>query len=451
MQGIVLCGGTGKRMWPYNHYWQKCCLPVGNVPNILRIVRQLRQNGVSPITLFAGYQSVHLRYLLRNEKDISILESEEHKLGDDIASLAKNGPAVLWYGDIFLEDGTVQEFLGQHTASSRVLLKNLEDGDFAQDHICAFAENSIVKSFWGHPRAHYANAKVAGIFVLEETVLSYAAQTSNTFFKVPVGGMPPIGFFLEQGLQTALEDGYTFQAVFIDGAYADMDFPWDILTANQLFCRHVVGKLTKSVLAQDAKVEKSARLEGYVMVGAGSVIGERVVIRGNCIIGEESILENGAVIGKNCIIGSHTLVRDYCKIADESVIGNNNKIGFSAEVAGVTFDGAAMVHNCEVYGVVGRSTDIAAGCTMAILRFDDMPGAQKAPVKTYQGINTNAIFLGDHSRTGIGNLFVPGVRIGANSTLGPGLVVNKDIPDNKMVLVKQETAETEWDPQRYGW
>lgn len=450
MQGIILCGGAGKRMWPYNRYWQKCCLPVGNVPVLLRLVGQLRQNGVGPITLVVGHNSAQVRHLARHEDGLAIVEADERALGGCLAALAEDGQACLCYGDVWLDDKDVAAFLNGAGAENRVLVKELA-GDAPQDHICAQVDGGRVRGFWGHPRGSYANARVVGLFVLQPPVLRGASCAPDTFLQVPVGGMPPLGFFLEQCLQTALEDGHPMAAFYLQGPCARLVHPWDILAANTLYCRHVVGGLAQSRIDDTARIAESARLEGHLVLGAGSVIGENVLVRGNCVIGAGTAIENGAVIGANCVIGSHTAVRDYCKIGDNTVIGSHNKVGFSAEVAGVTLDGACMVHGCEVYGVVGRSTDIAAGCTMAILRFDDGPTAVKAPVKPCRGPYTNGVFLGDHCRTGVGNLFAPGVRVGANSALGPGLLVDRDIPENKLVLVKQQTVEADWGPERYGW
>jgi bifunctional UDP-N-acetylglucosamine pyrophosphorylase/glucosamine-1-phosphate N-acetyltransferase len=104
-----------------------------------------------------------------------------------------------------------------------------------------------------------------------------------------------------------------------------------------------------------------------------------------------------------------------------------------------------------MYGVIGRSTDISAGCQAGSLRFDDLETTHTVLGRKYKGKNTNGIFIGDYTRTGIGNLFFPGVKIGCNTALGPGLIISKDIAENKLVMVDQQTNETDWNNSRYGW
>jgi bifunctional UDP-N-acetylglucosamine pyrophosphorylase/glucosamine-1-phosphate N-acetyltransferase len=54
-------------------------------------------------------------------------------------------------------------------------------------------------------------------------------------------------------------------------------------------------------------------------------------------------------------------------------------------------------------------------------------------------------------RTGVNVITQPGVKIGAYSCVGPGIVVYTDVPSRKLLLLKQEIVERDWGPERYGW
>lgn len=422
------------------------------MPNILRVIEQLRQLGIEQISLLAGKGEQSLCHLLREEKALEIVGVAPEKLGEAIVAAAAGDDALVYYGDVCASIEDVAQLLEAFgSGENAALLTAFDETIHPQDAIGAMEIDGSISRFIGHPRPHYANARVGGIFALRREVVAYAAVAAGTFLEVPVGGMPPLGYFFEQCLQTAMEDGHVVKGVYTRHPYTDMDFPWDILAANIGHCRSRVAAISSNHLAPGATISDKATIKGFVHLGKNSHIGDRVVIQGNCVVGDNTVIDNGAIIGKNCVIGDSCMVQDYCKISDESVIGHRNKIGFSAEIAGVTFENVAMVHGCEIFGVVGRNTDIAAGCAMAIMRFDDMENPNKVGGKRYSGNHTNGVFLGDFLRTGIGNLFAPGVKVGCNSALGPGLIVNKDVPNNTLVMPKQEVQETTWGPERYGW
>ena len=453
MKAIIMSGGSGSKISPYHRFWQKSCLPIGNEPNILRIINQLKSAGIEDIAVVVDYMEEQVRYVTRKCGDIEIIKAQTGKIAETLESICEGQEDILvYYGDIYLHDNDFSAFLKSYREKGNtVLLKNLDEKYKGTDYICADYKDDKVKQFYGHPRGNYGNAKVGGCFAINGEISSYFKYNPNIFLNVCVGQMPPHEFFLEQILNTAIEDGIVFHGVFTRHNYVDIDFPWDIMIANQYCCEDECIKLTKNVIGEGATISEKAELRGFIKIGKNSVIGDRVVIEGNCIIGDNTVIDNGAIIGANSIIGNNTFVKDYCKLSANTVIGNHNRIGFTSEITGVTFDHVSATHQCEVYGVVGRQTDIAAGCIMGILRFDDLETEIKAPVKKYSGKYTNGIFLGDYMRTGIGNLFAPGVRVGSNSCLGPGLVVNKDVPENKMLLVKQEVIEIDWSSERYGW
>lgn len=51
--------------------------------------------------------------------------------------------------------------------------------------------------------------------------------------------------------------------------------------------------------------------------------------------------------------------------------------------------------------------------------------------------------IGDNVKTGIKSIFMPGVKVGMNSWIGPNFMVERDLPPNAMAFLKQkgETIE----------
>jgi bifunctional UDP-N-acetylglucosamine pyrophosphorylase/glucosamine-1-phosphate N-acetyltransferase len=49
--------------------------------------------------------------------------------------------------------------------------------------------------------------------------------------------------------------------------------------------------------------------------------------------------------------------------------------------------------------------------------------------------------LGDDVKAGINVLFMPGVKVGCNSWVGPNVVVQRDVAADTVVLLKQNLEE----------
>lgn len=46
---------------------------------------------------------------------------------------------------------------------------------------------------------------------------------------------------------------------------------------------------------------------------------------------------------------------------------------------------------------------------------------------------------------------MPGVKAGAYSFVGPGVLLCEGLPDGKIVLARQELSVRDWGRERFGW
>jgi len=51
------------------------------------------------------------------------------------------------------------------------------------------------------------------------------------------------------------------------------------------------------------------------------------------------------------------------------------------------------------------------------------------------------VILGDRVKTGINALFMPGVKVGNDSWIGPNVIAYRDVPPDTVLLLKQETEQ----------
>lgn len=452
MQGIILAAGKGKKIWPYSDHWQKSAMPVANVPNVLRLVNLLESLRINKITVVVGYKNQQVRYALRGKK----VEYIEAPLEGTALALhaALEEESLIVYGDMVLHRSDIEKVIEKHreTQCPTALFSSFSRHERSIDWICYNVKGEKITAIYGHPRDHYVNGRMGGVYILDEKIKPYLEQNPGYMKNINVGGMPPDEAMLEQSLQMMIEDGKTLIGVEADHPLIDIDKPWHLMEANEEVILQEVACLEQDNINPTAKIHPSAIIEGKLAMGRNSYIGKNVMIKGNTVIGDNTTIDYGAIIEGNVVIGNNTSIKDYCKILPFTTIGNKNRIGYNAEFQGITLEGVSMTHGSEMYGIAGEYTDIAAGCIAGILRFDDSLNSPKVMGKVELGSKyTNGIFIGDHCRTGIANIFMPGVMIGKNSVLSPGAIISKNVPTGTLLVVEQMQTYKSWGPERYGW
>ncbi len=291
--------------------------------------------------------------------------------------------------------------------------------------------------------------RLCGVFALNREILPLLESNPGLMRRVPVGGMPPP----EPDLAQSINDcDFEVAAVRAVDFVVDIDKPWHILEANSRMAAHLAESMTENRIHPTARIHDGAELSGFVELGENSVIGNRVVAAGNIIAGPNTKIVNGPIFQGHATIGQDTRVSDYSLVDRNAAIGNGCVVGHGAEIDGTVFDGAYLYHYCEISGLVGASVDIGAATVCGTLRFDDdraehiVKGRRERPLT-----EANATYFGDYSRTGVNVITMPGVKIGAYSCVGAGIVVYEDIPSRTLRLLKQETIDRTWGPERYGW
>lgn len=457
---IILSAGEGTKIWPYNEYWPKAALAIGGIPNIVRLTDQLNELGFERILVVTSYLERRIRYLIEGKKGVEVVSIHSPKGTADslekVIEQIKDDNVMIIYGDVVVTGSILTGMMNRFGAESLdgLLLAKPIGTERSQDWFCVnTSAQGKVKQIYGHPRPHYVDHRLMGIYVLRTADLRDSLHKNPGFMlSVNVGAMPQQEAELEQSLQLLVEQGKNIYIFSTEDGVVDIDKPWHIMEANQMIIENEVGTAASSHIPSSTSIHSSADILGNVILGENVKIGKNVCIKGNAVIGDGTIIDNGAVIEQNVIIGYRCTIENYCKIGSFSVIGNHNCIGHCAEFQGVTFDNVSFTHYGEVYGVVGSSTDIAAGVTVGVLRFDDLNQLHKINGRMETPYHFgNAVYIGDYSRTGINSQYMPGVKVGCNSAIGPSVIVQEDIPSNTLVYVEQTLIKKEWGPSRYGW
>lgn len=459
---IILAAGKGKKMWPYNDYWPKAALPVANQGNIVHLVNHLKSLSFDRIIIVTSYLGRRIKSLVCDFEgvetiELSVTEGTADSL-EKVVSLVNDEHLLIMYGDIFITLERLTSFVDAYqkelnTVDTLILSKPITN-EFAPDWFgISKGTGNSVQNIYGHPRPHYVQERLIGVFALSTKALKRMLHHNPGFMKnVPTGVMPQHEMEFEQSLQWLVEEGYTVSSYPLTDGVIDIDKPWHLMQANQLALSVMTNKLQHNDIPETCNIHPTADIQGCIKLGEHVEIGKYVTIKGNAIIGDHTKIENGVTIEGNVVIGSHCRIENFCRIGPDSVIGSKNRIGHCAEFSGITFDNVSFIHFGEVFGIIGESTDIAAGVTVGITRFDDLPQTQK--VNGRREIPEkfgNAVYFGDFTRTGILSLYMPGTKVGSNCVIGSGVAVEKDIPSKTLLYAQQTLIEKGWDTHRYGW
>ncbi len=201
-----------------------------------------------------------------------------------------------------------------------------------------------------------------------------------------------------------------------NGYWQPIKFPWHILRVMEHFLDR-----------QEAKIDRSAKISKTAVVGDNVYIGKGVKVM------EHAVIHGPAYIGDGCVIANNSLVRG-------SMLGDNSVVGFSTEVARSYLNHDVWTHTNYVGdSVVDHNVSFGAGTVLGNLRFDEEN--VKVNIKNAKedtGTPKFGAIIGSGVRFGINASTNPGVKIGRNSFVGGNVLVEKDLPGDKMVLLDQK-------------
>ena len=450
---IILAAGNGTKCWPYSPTRNKSCIPIANKPVLQWTIKSLRNNGINNIIVVTGYRKEQIAYAV--EKNVTLVEQRAGK-GTVPAllsawDLVEEKKCLVLYGDVLFTEENIKALLDNSENSvASALLQPLEN-EKPSDWLCAQVAEDNIDYVLGHPRGDVSH-RFAGAFVLDKKFQTYLQNNPGRMQAIQVAMMSPDEAHIEDSIQMAIDDGLEIKAVNTVNPIVDIDKPWHILEANEVWLKYSSSKLEKSVIGKNSKISDGAFIEGKMVVGDNCLIGPGVYIEGDLWLGDDSKIVQGAIVEPMVTIGKNTIVRRYCQIESCTSIGDDGFVGHGAEVAGVFFKRAWAYHYGEYWGVIGESSDLGAATVCGNLRFDDMEATHK--IKGRREVpksNANAAYIGDYVRTGVNAILMLGVKVGPYSVLGAGAIIQNDVPDKSLIYAKQDIVKKEWGPEKYGW
>jgi bifunctional UDP-N-acetylglucosamine pyrophosphorylase/glucosamine-1-phosphate N-acetyltransferase len=112
---------------------------------------------------------------------------------------------------------------------------------------------------------------------------------------------------------------------------------------------------------------------------------------------------------------------------------------FSIVKRSVIMDHTNVPHlNYVADSLIGSNCNLGAGTVTANLRFDERSVKVRIKGKKVDsGRRKLGVIMGDNCKTGINVSLMPGVKVGPNSVVGPGVVLYEDLAPGRSIFVKR--------------
>ena len=225
MKAIILAGGKGTRLAPYTKILPKPLMPIGDMPILEVIIRQLKCAGVTEVTLAVGHLSELFRAFFNNgEKlDLKINYSYEETPLGTAGPLALIGGLedtfLVANGDVLttLDVGDLIRFHKENKAAATIAVHARQVNiDFG---VIEWNKSPWISDYIEKPTYDFMVSM--GLYIFEPAVLNYIPK--DQYFDFP----DLILKLLESGEKVA---GYRY-----DGYWQDLGRPDDYESAAQDF------------------------------------------------------------------------------------------------------------------------------------------------------------------------------------------------------------------------
>ena len=217
--------------------------------------------------------------------------------------------------------------------------------------------------------------------------------------------------------ELTISELYSLEETIAKDIFENVTYPWEVLpkikdfivALGNLLPAEKYEKIDEDIwVAKNAKIAKSAFINGPAIIDEEAEVRHCAFIRGNAIVGKGAVVGNSTEL-KNVILFNKVQVPHYNYVGD-SVLGFKSHMGAGSITSNVKSDKTLVC----VY-------------------------ANGASIET--GLKKFGAMLGDHVEVGCNSVLNPGTVIGKNTNIYPTSMVRGFIPANHIYKCKTEIAE----------
>lgn len=405
---VLLAAGIGKRFWPF--VTDKSLFPLFGEPIIVHNLRKLTDVGLTNVIVVTNpVNDEYIRSVSLPSLTIqTVVQKMPGGMGDALLTAAphiQGKPIVVMNAEDIVESSLYQSISdGTHADEAFVVGKHMDeyfDGGYLQ-----LSQNKLHR------------------IVEKPGIGREPSQLINLVFHFFPNADPFID--LVRGMKTTHDDHYelaldryakehSVSVISYEGYWSPLKYPWHVLDIHTYFMR----KNFKPGKGRNVQIRNNVSIEGAVVIGSNVKIFENTKIVGPVYIGD------------NTIIGNNNIIR-------ESFIGENCVTGFNTDITRSYIGDSSWFHSNYIGdSILEGDISMGSGSVLANLRLDEgeiwsfVKGTRLNTHKTKLGA-----MIGKHVRIGVNTSIMPGIKIGPNSFVGAGIVLDRDLSDGSFCAAK---------------
>ncbi len=402
MKALVLAAGLGSRLNPITMTRPKHLITIAGKSILERILENIAKLGIKEVGIVVHHYANKVKERIGDGSrwglNIEYIYQPVLNGTAGAVEIAKdfvgNEDVLVIYGDVTLDENVMKDFIKYYEEKNPDAIILGVRVPNPREFGVIVSERGMLVDILEKPKIEKipSNLINAGIYVFKPKIFDILERVT----------LSPRG---EKELTDALKLLAKIGVVLVydggSGWWFDIGRPWDLLDASKKFLHELKPQIK-------IKNTSNVLIIGDVVIEEGTEIKPGTVIEGPVYIGRD------VIIGYNSVIGPYTSIGDNVEIGPLSYIQGS-----------IIMDNTKISSHCSVFeSIIGEGVYLESGVKIPALNI--YGGSVKVWIKGKKV---------DSGRVRLGAIIGDNVKVGANVSFAPGIIVmpNKTIEANRYV------------------